>query len=258
MAGPLNPTPEEHEQLQALLGAYALDAVEPAEREQVEAHLAGCGRCRAEVADHLEVAAALAGGGSAPAELWDRIADGLDQPADVPAPSIARARLARGDEQARPLADADAPRGRRRTAWAMSAVAAAVVLVVFAVLGATILRQGREIDDLASRVDEVPTAPDLRVAELESVEGELAVSAVISGDQGYVVADELPALPEGLTYQLWGVTDGRARSLGLLGPDPGLSRFEVRAGVTTLAITPEASPGADQPTTDPVVAGDLV
>lgn len=256
MAGPMNPTPEEHEQLQALLGAYALDAVEPAERERVEAHLAGCGRCRAEVADHLEVAAALAGGGSAPAELWDRIAGGLDQPADVPAPSIARARLARGDQPAAPPADAAAPRGRGRAAWAISAAAAVLVLV--AVLGATIIRQGREIEDLASRVDEAPTSPDLRVAELESVEGELVVSAVISGDQGYVVADELPALPEGLTYQLWGVSDGRARSLGLLGADPGLSRFEVRAGVTTLAITPEEAPGAEQPTTDPVVAGDLV
>lgn len=258
MAGPMNPTPDEHEELRSLLGAYALDAVEPDERARIDEHLPTCAGCRAEVADHLEVAAALAGGGSAPTELWDRISAGLERRSEEPVRSLARARLARGDEPHPRRGGVGPGQGRRRTAWAVSAVAAAVVLVVFAVLGATVLRQGREIDDLASRLDEAPTAPDLRVAELESVEGELAVSAVISGDQGYVIADELPALSEGRTYQLWGVSDGRARSLGLLGPDPGLSRFEVRDGVTTLAITPEDSPGAEQPTVDPVVAGDLI
>ena len=39
-----------HQEIEELLGAYALDAVDDDERDLVEAHLAGCPRCRAEVA----------------------------------------------------------------------------------------------------------------------------------------------------------------------------------------------------------------
>ena len=42
----------EHEDFQDLLGAYALDAVDPTERDEIERHLATCPRCRAEVAEH--------------------------------------------------------------------------------------------------------------------------------------------------------------------------------------------------------------
>ena len=69
-----------HDEIGELLGAYALDAVDPAERDAIEEHLLSCAKCRAEVADHREVAALLAHGGSdAPAELWDRIAGSLEQ-----------------------------------------------------------------------------------------------------------------------------------------------------------------------------------
>ena len=71
-----------HEELVDLLGAYALDALDPHEVALVEAHLRDCPRCSAEVARHHEVAGLLANSGAeAPAELWDRIADRLDNPA---------------------------------------------------------------------------------------------------------------------------------------------------------------------------------
>ena len=61
-----------HSELEELLGAYALDAVDGDERDAVELHLRECPRCRAEVADHREVAAALAQtGGPAPDGVWD-------------------------------------------------------------------------------------------------------------------------------------------------------------------------------------------
>ncbi|MER3453386.1 MAG: anti-sigma factor, partial [Acidimicrobiia bacterium] len=60
-----------HREIDELLGAYALDAVEPDERAAVEAHLRTCSRCWAEVADHREVAAYLAhSGGPAPEGVW--------------------------------------------------------------------------------------------------------------------------------------------------------------------------------------------
>jgi anti-sigma-K factor RskA len=74
--------PMTHRQIQELLGAYALDAVDGDEAEVVELHLRECPRCRAEVEEHRETAATLAHlGAPAPAGLWDRIASQLEEEA---------------------------------------------------------------------------------------------------------------------------------------------------------------------------------
>ena len=81
-------TPDE---LEALLGAYALDAVDDDERREVEAYLAVDPRARAEVETHREVATLMAfGGAPAPEGLWDRIADSLEDRAPQPGPELAR------------------------------------------------------------------------------------------------------------------------------------------------------------------------
>ena len=98
-----------HEDIQELLGAYALHAVDPDEAEVVEAHLEPCPRCRAEVEGHREVATMLGNsGGDAPDGLWDRIASQLEDP---PPPL----RLSVQDDAATvsPLA----PRRRSRARW---------------------------------------------------------------------------------------------------------------------------------------------
>jgi len=73
-----------HRELQELLGAYALDAVDPDEAAAVEEHVASCPRCRAELAEHRETAAMLASvGAPAPEGVWDRIAAELDADAGI-------------------------------------------------------------------------------------------------------------------------------------------------------------------------------
>lgn len=68
-----------HKQVQELLGAYALDAVDADEAEIVELHLRNCPRCRAEVEAHREAAALLAHvGAPAPEGVWDRITEQLE------------------------------------------------------------------------------------------------------------------------------------------------------------------------------------
>ena len=63
---------------EALVGAYALDAVDRADEARVRAHLVGCERCRRAVVVYREVAALLGDAPrAAPAELWLRIAAGL-------------------------------------------------------------------------------------------------------------------------------------------------------------------------------------
>jgi anti-sigma factor RsiW len=79
MSGP--PTHPSDSEIEELLGAYALDALEPEERALVEEHLRTCVRCSAEVAHHHEVAGLLANsGGDAPDQLWDKIAQRLGSP----------------------------------------------------------------------------------------------------------------------------------------------------------------------------------
>jgi anti-sigma factor RsiW len=48
--------------IHALVGAYALDAVDDLERAAFDRHLRGCGACQAEVTELQETAARLADG----------------------------------------------------------------------------------------------------------------------------------------------------------------------------------------------------
>ena len=70
-------------ELDELLGAYALDAIDDAaEREAVEAYVLRSPRARDELDSHRIVASALGNSViTAPADLWGRIADGLHTPA---------------------------------------------------------------------------------------------------------------------------------------------------------------------------------
>jgi anti-sigma-K factor RskA len=76
--------------------------------------------------------------------------------------------------------------------------------------------------------------------------------------EAYLVDSSLPTLPDDQTYQLWAVAGKMAVSVGLLGPDPGVSAFKVAAdGVTVLAVTAEQAGGVVSSTKTPVVHGSL-
>jgi len=69
-------------------------------------------------------------------------------------------------------------------------------------------------------------------------------------------ASALPALADGRTYQLWGMSEGDAISLGVLGRDPSNVSFDA-TGYAGLAITEEQSPGVVQSQNPPVASGSL-
>jgi anti-sigma factor RsiW len=250
-------TARTHDELQELLGAYALDAVEPDEAEAVERHLEGCPRCRAEVEAHREVASLLGNaGGDAPDGLWDRIAGQLEEP-----PPPMRLDLPTADAKVVPLA----PRRREVSRTVAGIIGAAAVLAI-AVLGIQLVRQERQLDDLSARLgDATLTAaanqalddPDAVKVQLESSDGDLTASAVVLPDgTGYLVAHELHALEGDETYQLWGDTGQDALvSLGLLGGDPGVIAFQAGPGLRALAVTAEEAGGVAQSQQSPVVAG---
>jgi anti-sigma-K factor RskA len=237
-----------HDQVQELLGAYALDAVSPEERRAVEAHLSDCPRCRAEVAEHLETAAMLAGSGAtAPEGVWDRIASSLGDGSRV----------------------LDLERARRRREpwrWVTSAVAAVAIAAAVS-LGVAVRQTQQRVERIAASVHEdglvrAATAALLDPASaritLTSSDGAVTVDAVVLPDgTGYLVRDNLRALPSGRTYQLWALGEANPISAGVLGGDPGIVGFHVDPRFQGLAMTRERAGGVVAPTLPPVASGEV-
>lgn len=242
-----------HEEIQELLGAFALDAVEGDEAEQVELHLRECGKCRAEVADHREVATFLAHAGtSAPDGIWDRIAAEIETGSGSAPP---------------PLQLLSAPRtGPSPRVWQSAFALAAAVT---AILGFQLVR-------LDQRVDSIPTAlstksveqaaeaalrdPSSQRVRLSSAVGaspQVADAVLMPDGRGYLLMRGMPDLPYHQTYQLWGVSDGATVSLGVLGPSPNVAVFSAGTKVTGLAVTVEKAGGVVSSGQVPVLVGSI-
>ncbi len=222
-------------ELDELLGAYALDALEPAERARVDDYLAINPKAAMEVQEHREVATMLAYTGmDAPTDLWQRIEHELDEAPPEPGPELAKV-----------MSFDDHPKRRRLSAiapWAASAAAAAVIAVV--VVNVT---DGDDSpgDPIEVALAEARADRDSQIATL-AADGQTAVAdAVIDQDgRGFIDASRLPGLGENKTYQLWGVVEnGDAISLGIFGPNPEIESFTVESEVAVLALTIEDAPG---------------
>jgi anti-sigma-K factor RskA len=251
------PRPLSHAELEALLGSYALDAVDGPEAEAVELHLLECPRCRAEVAEHREVAALLGNVGTpAPERLWDRIAASLEEaPPDLQLASVPQPR-----PRARTI--------RRRLAVGMAVVGAAAAAVI-GVLVFQVHRLDNRVNSLAQAtpdhgLSQVATAavldPQARRVDLRSAQGNQSVQGVVlPNGNGYLVKVDLRPLSSRQTYQLWAVTGTRQVSLGVLGANPQAAAFSVGSpsGVSTLVVTVEPSGGVGSTTNPAVVSGSL-
>ena len=243
-----------HQEIQELLGVYALDAVEPEEADLIEVHLRECPRCRAEVAAHRETAAVLAhSGSSAPPGVWERIAGSLEEEAP---PQLDMAKVV-----------ALKPR-RRSIPLPIAAAVAAVAAAVIAVLGV-------QVDHLDDRTDTLEAAlgskgldqavqvalfdEGARRVDLRSTDGVTLAQAVVrENGEAYFVPQALPALSTEETYQLWAIIDEQAVSVGVLGPHPGVSAFKVAgSGVTVLAVTTEEAGGVVSSSKTPLMIGTL-
>jgi anti-sigma-K factor RskA len=235
-----NRTALTHEEIQELLGAHALDAVDADERAIVDAHLATCDACRNEVAQHHETLALLINPVEPSADLRGAVLAGATSPraaADAPVVSIDAARASRA--------------GRGRRVAAILAAAAAVVVVVG--IGFAVGRRTGSPNDLVALAAQAESQPDSHQVTLRSPDGtvDARVTETVDGT-GYLHSEQLPALPPDQTYQLWAFSgpDGKTPiSLGVLGTNPTLSTFRADADVTGFAVSREAGGGAVAPTT---------
>ncbi len=251
-----------HAEVADLLGAYALDALEPAELQVVDRHVQGCQACLAEVAEYREVAGLLTPGwGKPPAGVWERISASLEEappPLDL-APVIAMKPPA-------PPTTSSAGGGwtRRGFGAGIAAMVAVAAVAMIGFLGVRAIDDGRSVDrDSVSAYAELERSANAALADpsgdkvdLVSADGSRFVQAVILRDgTGYLVNPNLPALPVERTYQLWAVVGTAKISVGVLGNAPKIVPFKMNGPVSALAITEEVSGGVVVSRADPVVVG---
>ena len=190
----------------ALSGAYAVDALDDLERAQFERHLAECPACRAEVESLQEAASLMAETvlEEPPAGLRDWV---LADIATVrPLPPV--------------VAPAHAVRERRR--WFPGLVAAAAVVTALGVGGAIVQPWDDETSQAPSVIDQVLAADDVESWTQDFPDGSSAtLYRSASLNKAVVQTTGMAEAPSGKVYELWLQHDDDMVAAGFMpaGPD---------------------------------------
>ena len=229
----------DHARWEDFAGAYVLGAMAIAEREAFEEHLSTCAICREEVEELQPAAEALPMASPLmvpPPELKDRIMAEVEREAELLGAAGAAADRPERTERRR--------RGSWFSGWRLAPVAAA--LIIAGVLVGTAL-----------------SGPDERTitanVEMQGASAELHVS----GDQAMLVAENLPAPPEGRVYEVWLMPEGSKT------PEPTNVLFMPRGdgsaeaaipsvdGVSEVLVTDEPHGGVDTPSGELLLSAEL-
>jgi anti-sigma-K factor RskA len=223
------------EEVEELVGVYALGALPPEEHEDVRRHLDSC----ANHPDAMELVAASA-------------SLALAAPEAEPSPALRTSIMDAVHGDARPVTREAPGEGWRdwlrrlkpQTALSLGLAGALAVAVIALVVTNT------------GGSDETPAT----VARLTGAGS--AQAQVYELDDGILVmrAEGLEPLGDDQTYQVWGINEEGPASLGLLGTAPegeaiGAMQADL-SNVDTLAVTVEPAGGSAAPTSDPIMAGE--
>ncbi len=255
-----------------VLGAYALDAVEPDEREEIERHLRDCPRCRAEVAEHRAVAGLLSQAGEpAPDGVWDRIVAELSPPAPPlrmsfsPTGEVDPMVDPPGDDDPSPVTDLRARRrqgtDRRQVAMRTFLAAVAAALLVVAALGAVVVSQNHRLDRSDKLAQARPGIDNSALSvHMKGMAGE-GQAVVQKNGRGLFVPDKLRPAASGDVYQLWAKLDNHVLSLGTFGSDSAPVQFQLDPThlkkVKAFMVTEELAPGVASTNQPPIIAGTI-
>ena len=229
----------DHARWEDFAGAYVLGAMAVAEREEFEDHLSTCAICREEVEELQPAAEALP----------------MASPLMVPPPELKARIMAEVEREAELLgatgAGADRPERterRRRGSWLSGwrlAPVAAVLIIAGVLVGAAL--SGPEQRTIAANVDMPGASAQLKV----------------EGDQAMLVAENLPAPPEGRVYEVWLMPEGSET------PEPTNVLFMPRGdgsaeaaipsvdGVSQVLVTDEPHGGVDTPSGHVMITAEL-
>lgn len=231
--------------IHALVGAYALDAVDELERTAFDRHLRDCAACRSEVAELQEAAARLADG------TWS-----------VPPPALRERVLAEvaTTRQVAPLAPA---RRRRPGSLRLRLTAAAAAVVAAATTGTAVFvvqeQRVRHEQALAQaerdgndRVRAILAAPDLVVRQEPLLTGgKVTVASSRLQDAGVILLAASAAPPPGHAFELWTVEATLPVPAKTL--EPGETHIVkvvegLPSAVSEVGVTIERAGGAKTPT----------
>lgn len=238
------PEPDETADVRALLGAYAIGAVDAEEAAVVEQLLLDDQDARAELHALQLGAGWLRRSAQRPSEsTWAAIANEMEQDLGADDPVVT-------------------PMRRRPSIATRTLALAAAFVAVIAVAGGvrSALVEPADVGDaaLASAVAGARDLPGTRSVSLETADGAGAIDAVVLEDgSGLALPHDLAPLDERRTYQLWAISADGPVSLGTLGAEPGAHAFRLAGGASALAVTEEPRGGSPQPTGVPVATGDL-
>jgi hypothetical protein len=228
--------------LHALVGAYALDALDDLERAAFDRHLRDCPTCRSDADELQETAAHLAD------DAWS-----------VPPPAL------RDTAQLAPSSSEPAPArtGRNHRSHRGRLIAAAAAVVAAVAAGTTVyavqdrrVRQEQSIAEAAQHseawVQAILASPDLTLREQPLVSGgrvTVAVSRLRNAGAIILAAEDAP--PAGRIYQLWTIRSETPTPVKALveGESVTVQIVEGLPGASGVGVTIEPAPGSTTPTT---------
>lgn len=230
--------------IHALVGAYALDAVDDLERVAFGRHLIDCESCRAEVDELRETATRLA-----------------DTTWSVPPPRL-RTEVLGAIGRTRQLTSLEPARRERPVRWRRFTAAAAAAVVLAGGAGAAVwtvqdqrIRDARAVAEAAQRQEartrEILAAPDLVVRTSPMIGGgKVTVASSTLRQAGVVLlgADAAPA--GGRVFELWTIRGATATKAGVLaaGQSSIVQIVEGLPGSEAVGVTVEPAGGSATPT----------
>jgi anti-sigma-K factor RskA len=244
-------SPMDDRSFEDLRDAYVLGALPDDERAAVEAYLALHPERQAEVDDLMGVAGLLA---LAPQE--QEPPDGLRQ---------------RLTEVVESEAVPSEPARREPSPWLgwlgnfRNVALGAAALLLVALLSWNVLLQG-DVRDLRGQVEEARAADqarqtqEIKLGGTWAQQGTRAEVTTLEDDRAVLVVEDMPAMPENRTGQVWVIENGKPEPSGLLAPAGDTAAAAITTplkGADAIAVTVEPAGGSDAPTSDPVLVREL-
>lgn len=250
--------------IHALSGAYAVDALDDLERARFEQHLAVCADCRAEVTS-LRESAGLLGvltDVAPPPQMRDRLLAGIKEirplPPETPT-SIEGLGTAAPDDTSETSSPA-APAGPRHRGWRLLAAAAAVLAIVGTGTVAVVELTRDDSTQTVSTAERVLSAEDATTVSAELPRGAHArIVRSISEGKAVLVTSDMPPAPDGKVYELWLQHDNIMVPAGLM-PDDSDQTIVLEgdaADASAAGITVEPDGGSKEPTSAPIALFDF-